>query len=169
LHKKTSLAVLSDERNEGLFDDEERTAIAAHIPWTRRLEERKTVFQGTAVDLIPFVLEQRERLVLKANDEYGGKGIYLGWETDLAAWEDAVQLALSGPFVVQERVNVPSEPFPSLVDGHVQFLERLLDTDPFVCCGAYGDGCLTRLSTVALLNVTAGGGSQVPTFLVEER
>jgi hypothetical protein len=169
MHKKTSLAVLSDERNDALFDEEERAAIAAHIPWTRRLEERKTTFQGSEVDLIPFVLERRGRLVLKANDEYGGKGIYLGWESDSAAWEDAVQLALSGPFVVQERVNVPSEPFPSLVEGQVQLLDRLLDTDPFVCCGAYGDGCLTRLSTVALLNVTAGGGSQVPTFLVEER
>ena len=31
------------------------------------------------------------------------------------------------------------------------------------------DGCLTRLSTAALLNVTAGGGSTVPTFVVEPR
>jgi hypothetical protein len=31
------------------------------------------------------------------------------------------------------------------------------------------DGCLTRISTEALLNVTAGGGSTVPTFVVEER
>jgi len=30
-------------------------------------------------------------------------------------------------------------------------------------------GCLTRLSTAALLNVTAGGGSTVPTFIVEKR
>jgi len=30
-------------------------------------------------------------------------------------------------------------------------------------------GCLTRLSTVTLLNVTAGGGSMIPAFLVRER
>jgi hypothetical protein len=35
--------------------------------------------------------------------------------------------------------------------------------------GAYADGCLTRLSTAALVNVTAGGGSTVPTCLVEAR
>ena len=35
--------------------------------------------------------------------------------------------------------------------------------------GAYADGLLTRLSTAALLNVTAGGGSQVPGFVVEPR
>jgi hypothetical protein len=45
----------------------------------------------------------------------------------------------------------------------------MLDTAPFVCYGDYADGCLTRLSTAALLNVTAGGGSTVPTFLVDTR
>ncbi len=29
----------------------------------------------------------REQLVLKPNDEYGGKGIVLGWEVDDAEWE----------------------------------------------------------------------------------
>jgi len=38
-----------------------------------------------------------------------------------------------------------------------------------VCHGDYAEGCLTRLSTAALLNVTAGGGSTVPTFVVERR
>ena len=169
LHKKASLAVLSDERNAHIFGAAERAAIDAHIPWTRRVEERRTMYAGHEIDLIPFIADSRERLVLKANDEYGGKGIYLGWETEPTAWDEAVRAALNVPFVVQERVAVPSEPFPSMVDGRVQLLGRLLDTDPFVCRGEYGDGCLTRLSTVALLNVTAGGGSQVPTFLIDER
>jgi hypothetical protein len=33
LHKKASLAVLSDERNASFFGADERQAIAAHIPW----------------------------------------------------------------------------------------------------------------------------------------
>jgi hypothetical protein len=70
---------------------------------------------------------------------------------------------------VQERVKLPSEPYPSLVDGQVRIFDRMLDTNPFVFYGAYVDGCLTRLSTVALLNVTAGGGSSAPTMLVEPR
>ena len=40
LYKKASLAVLSDERNRGLFSPEEVRAIDAHIPWTRMVEER---------------------------------------------------------------------------------------------------------------------------------
>ena len=48
LHKKASLAVLSDERNADLFSREERAAIDAHIPWTRRVEERTTVLRRPA-------------------------------------------------------------------------------------------------------------------------
>ena len=63
---------------------------------------------------MPFILEHRERFVLKANDEYGGKGIILGWETDAERWVQAMQTALDEPFVVQERVAVPKEGYPTL-------------------------------------------------------
>ncbi len=169
LHKKTSLAVLSDERNAGLFPAEQRRAIADYIPWTRRVEERRSVFDGQPIDLVPFILEHRETLVLKPSDDYGGAGIALGWEVDAAAWERAVTKALAEPYVVQERITLPFEPFPSVVDGRLHIQDRMLDTAPFIAYGRYADGCLTRVSTAALLNVTAGGGSTVPTFVVEKR
>jgi len=169
LHKKASLAVLSDERNVGLFSADERQAIDAHIPWTRVVAERKTRHEDRTVDLVPFMIEQRERLVLKPNDAYGGAGIVLGWEVDSATWEASVRTALTEPFVVQERVPIPSESFPSVVDGRVIFADRILDTAPFAYQGTHVDGCMSRLSTAALVNVTAGGGSQTPTFVVEAR
>ena len=169
LHKKASLAVLSDERNAGLFDAAERGAIDAHVPWTRTVMERSTRFEGRDVDLVPFMTAHRERLVLKPNDDYGGAGITLGWTVDDATWADAIARALAAPHIVQERVRIPYEPYPSLVDGTVQVVDRMLDTAPFVSYGEYMEGYLTRLSTAALLNVTAGGGSSVPSFLVEKR
>jgi len=167
LHKKASLAVLSDEHNARLFSATEREAIAAHIPWTRVVEERRTTHNGQAVDLLPYTSANKDNLVLKPNDEYGGKGILLGWETDQKAWDDGIRIALSEPYIVQERVPLPSESFPSMVGSTVQFADRMLDTAPYVAYGAYVDGCLTRLSTAALLNVSAGGGSSVPTFIIE--
>ncbi len=169
LHKKASLAVLSDERNTGLFSAKEQEAIEAHIPWTCRVEERYALYHGQSIDLVPFILEHRENLVLKPNDEYGGKGIILGWETDPAGWVQAIQTALTEPYIVQERVEIPSEPYPSIIDGRVEFIDRMLDTNPFVFYGDYVDGCLSRLSTQALLNVSAGSGSAVATFVVEKR
>ena len=169
LHKKTSLAVLSDERNAGLFDESQRRAIADHIPWTRRVEERHTTCEGRRIDLVPYILDNRERLVLKPSDDYGGAGIVLGWEVDGARWEAGVRKALAEPYIVQERIVLPFEPYPSLVNGRLEVGDRMLDTAPFVAHGEYADGCLTRLSTAALLNVTHGGGSTVPTFVVERR
>ena len=172
LHKKASLAVLSDERNNSLFSEEEREAIDAHIPWTRVVEERTTSVpggQGANADLLPFIAAHRDSLVLKPNDEYGGKGIVLGWEVDQSGWEEAIRAALAEPYIVQQRVALPSEPYPSFVDGKVHVVDRMVDTAPYAAYGSYVDGCLSRLSTAALLNVTAGGGSQTPTFVVEKR
>ncbi len=169
LHKKASLAVLSDERNAGLFTAEEREAIDAHIPWTCRVEQRHARIHNQAIDLIPYIVEHRENLVLKPNDEYGGKGIVLGWQVDAAGWEQAIMTALSEPYIVQERVAIPSEPYPSLVDGRLELADRMLDMKQFVFYGDYVDGCLSRLSAEALLNVSAGTGSAVATFVVEKR
>jgi uncharacterized circularly permuted ATP-grasp superfamily protein len=133
------------------------------------VEERHTVSAGGRVDLVPWVVKHRDRFVLKPNDEYGGTGIVLGWTVEQDAWEAAVAQALREPYVVQERVAIPSEPYPGWSDGGVQVLDRMIDTAPFVTYGTAVDGMLTRLSTAALLNVTAGGGSQVPAFVVEPR
>lgn len=169
LYKKASLSVLSDEANTRLFTAEQQQAIADHVPWTRNVAERRTMFEGQDVDLIPFVHANKDRLVLKPNDDYGGKGIVLGWTVDEGRWEEAVRTALATPYVVQQRVTLPKELFPAWMDGGLHIGERMLDTAPYVSMGHHVEGCLTRIATDPLLNVTAGGGSTVPTFVIEER
>ena len=169
LHKKASLAVVSDERTESLLTQEQRAAVAAHVPWTRVVEERYTKHDGRNIDLLPWIVDNRERLVLKPNDEYGGKGIVMGWTVDSEQWQEAVRGALATPHIVQERVEVPSEPWPAMLDNSLHIGERMLDTAPFLIDGLTMQGCLTRIATDPLLNVTSGGGSNVPTFLVEPR
>lgn len=165
--KKASFVLLSDEHNHGLYDEGERAAIEAHIPWTRRVQERKTQFHGHEVDLLPFIAEQQNQLVLKPNDEYGGKGVVLGWDASQAEWQQAVDEALRQPSVVQLRVPLGYEDFPVVLPGGGFAVEpRLVDFDPFIFDGHYAGGCLTRLSAGGLLNVTAGGGTTVPTMVV---
>ncbi|MFN2315786.1 MAG: hypothetical protein ABR551_01230 [Gemmatimonadales bacterium] len=166
LHKKASLAVLSDERNARLFRAAEQAAINEHVPWTRLVEERHTTFHGREVDLLPHILQARDQMVLKPNDDYGGAGIVLGWEVSDAEWEVAVRRAVAEPFIVQERIGLPSESFPSMDGANLVFADRIVDTAPFVQGGTHVDGCLSRISSAALVNVTAGGGSTVPTFVV---
>jgi hypothetical protein len=171
VHKKASFAVASDERNARLFNSVEREAIAQHIPWTRLVEERYTLDQsGKRIDLLPWASDQREHLVLKPNDEYGGKGVLIGWETGQSDWDRALEAGLEEPSIVQERAEIAYELFPRLeANGNLEISERLVDCDPYLFHGDTVSGCLTRLSTVTLLNVTAGGGSVIPAFIVKER
>ncbi|HEX2906071.1 MAG TPA: circularly permuted type 2 ATP-grasp protein [Phototrophicaceae bacterium] len=169
LAKKGSLAFLSDEQNTPLFTREEQTAIASHIPWTRRITERKTLYQGQPIDLLPFLADHRDNFVLKPNDEYGGAGVILGWEVSADLWNKTLHTALSAPYVVQERVPLIQEDFPTLVDGKLDISPRYVDANPYVFSGHTVHGTLTRLSSGALLNVTAGRGSLVPSFVLQKR
>jgi hypothetical protein len=166
IHKKLLFGVLTDERFSRFFSDEERALIHQHVPWTRRFEERKTTYKEREIDLVAFARQNRNQLVLKPNDEYGGKGIFIGWESDEAGWDAAIESALQHPYLVQERVTTSREVFPWIVDGdRVEFVEQLVDLDPLLFDGRVGSA-FTRLSSTELCNVTAGGG-MVPTFILE--
>jgi uncharacterized circularly permuted ATP-grasp superfamily protein len=169
LHKKASLAVVSDEAQAHLLTAAQQEAVRRHVPWTRLVTERHTTVGAARVDLVPYVAANRERLVLKPNDDYGGKGIVLGWTVTQAAWEQAVRAALGAPTIVQQRVVIPDEPWPAWGEGGLVVGDRHLDTAPFLVDGRVAAGCLTRIASDPLLNVTAGGGSNVPTLLVAER
>ncbi|HSP07314.1 MAG TPA: hypothetical protein VLR94_09060 [Acidobacteriota bacterium] len=166
LYKKCSLAFLSDEANHHLFTGEEIRAIGEHIPWTRVVQDRDTYYNDRTIDLLTFIEQNRERLVLKPNDSYGGKGVLLGWDTSTEAWRNGIRQALNEPYVVQEKVNVAAELFPFFTSGRMELQRLYVDADPFIFMGRTVHGVLTRLSSAALLNVTAGHGSAVPSFVV---
>lgn len=168
-HKKAFFAVLTDPRNAHLFSESERAMIAAHVPWTRLVCDDRTERRGRQMPLLERALADREQLVLKPNDEYGGKGVLLGWETADGPWVAALNAALADPpgsWVVQERIPIRREVFPQFdAEGHVTLPEMLVDFAPYLFRGRMA-GFLTRLSATGLANVTSGGG-QVPAFVVE--
>jgi len=85
-----------------------------------------------------------------------------------AEWDAAPRETVSGDYVVQERVAVARARFPEVVDGALTFRELSvdMDMDPYIIDGE-ANGFLTRIAGTALLNVTAGGGSTVPTFVLQ--
>jgi uncharacterized circularly permuted ATP-grasp superfamily protein len=166
IHKKAIFEVLTDDSLAGLFDDEQRAAIAAHVPWTRRVREGRATRRGEPIDLPQYVRLHREELVMKPNDEYGGKGVHVGWEMTDTEWEKALEEALRSSYVVQEKVELRRQTFP-LLDGELRFEDLVVDLDPFLFQGEV-EGFLTRLSSTSLANVSSGGG-QVPAFVVTPR
>jgi uncharacterized circularly permuted ATP-grasp superfamily protein len=130
------------------------------------VREGATTYDGLRVDLLEWAMENRARLVVKPNDDYGGRGVVLGWEVSGEDFAAALTAALGRPSIVQERVDAAAEPFP-LWDGKALRIEdRLVDLDPYCYHGTHMHGTLSRLSTGGLLNVSAGGGSVVPSFVV---
>jgi hypothetical protein len=168
VHKKAIFAVLTNERYAKFFSASELAAIEAHVPWTRVFREEATVNRGDTIDLTEWTRKNSDRLVLKPNDDYGGHGIYIGWNSSQSEWDDAIAVALAdGDYLVQERVKTAKESFPMLTDdGGWQMVEQLVDLDPLLFLGKVGSA-FTRLSSSELANVTAGGG-MVPMFILND-
>lgn len=169
VHKKAVFAVLTNERYSRLFDDVELTAIDAHIPWTRKFRSERTITGDTEIDLVEWTRANAEKLVLKPNDDYGGHGIYIGWNSSVAEWDDAIDAALKdGDYLVQKRVKTAKEMFPMITsDTEWEMAEQLVDLDPLLFNGVVGSA-FTRLSSTELANVSSGGG-MVPTFIISEK
>ena len=168
-HKKAFFAILTDPEHEHLFSPAELAVIRSHVPWTRVLDDVDVVKGDWTGDLMELARAWREHLVLKPNDEYGGKGVHLGWEMSESAWSTQLDTALEDPYgtwIVQERIPVRREIFPQFDPmGRVTMSDLLVDLAPYLFRGKMS-GYLTRLSGSGLANVTSGGG-QVPAFVVE--
>ncbi len=170
-HVKAFFAVLTDEQNDPLFSFGERELIRKHVPWTRVVADVRTSHYGEPVDLLEFLRRERQNLVLKPSDEYGGTGVTLGWESAESEWDTAIEKAIApsqGCWIVQQRIPIRREVYPWIQsNGEVEFRDMLVDFAPYLFRGKVC-GFLTRLSASGLANVTSGGG-QIPAFRVHPR
>ena len=152
--------------------------IRRHVPWTALLEERRVTVDGLQADLVPHLRANREQFVIKPNDEYGGTGVTLGWETSEAGWDAAIARAIAERdrgWVAQQRIAVRREMFPVCgaasesrsAKASAERRDMLVDFAPYIFRGTLA-GYLTRLSSSGLANVTSGGG-QVPAFVVSTK
>ncbi len=141
----------------GRFHDE----IVRRTPWTRQFYARRAEGpRGEKIaDLIEWTRAHWNRLVLKPERGYSGKGVRVG-EIN-ADPDEAVGLALAeGHYIVQEKIPTAlwAEEIPVLTDGRVEL--RCFQTD-FRCLTGPGTlfGFLGRFGGVPT-NVGSGGGVQ---------
>ncbi len=157
-HKKAALAALFDERWTTLFSKEQRQAIEELVAPTWPLQ----AFARERLE------KERFDFALKPNDAHGGENVFLGWECDTAQWQDALDTARSGDYVVQRRARPSLATYPIFDAAAPQegaTLTTLLeDRNAYIFRGALG-GILTRLSDSAVINVSRGGQA-IPTFVI---
>jgi len=156
-HKKAGFAILSDPQYADLFTDVELNTLRHHIPWTRIVREGTTSFDHSERDLNEILRTERERLVLKPNDDYGGHGVVMGWECSSDKWEQTTAQSFDQDYVVQERVPVKKVAIPRFADQGVRSDEMFIDFNPFLFQNRM-EGGLVRLSASSLCNVSSGGG-----------
>jgi uncharacterized circularly permuted ATP-grasp superfamily protein len=165
-HKKAIFGLLTDEAVTARFPAAERKAIHDHVPWTRLVTAAKTTYDEKPIDLPEFIVQNRERLALKPNDDYSDQHTYFGWEMDAAGWDRALKQAMRAPYVVQERVEPVRAVFPLMVFGQMEFRDMQVDVHPHAYLGKV-QGCSSWLSS------GKGGFSSaagiVPTFILDPK
>jgi hypothetical protein len=165
-HKKAMFGLLTDESLTTKFPLAERKAIREHVPWTRLVVSGKTTYREQSVDLNEFILQNREKLVLKPNDDYSDQHTFFGWELNAAGWERALKQATRFPYVVQERVDPVRAVFPLVTYGHLEFREMQVDVHPHAYLGKV-QGCSSWISAGGSGFSSAAG--LTPTFIIESK
>ena len=165
LHKKAIFELLTDEANASWFTPTEQEVIKHTVPWTRRVRERKTSYQGYEVDLVRYVRQNRQMFVLKPNDDYGGHFLSIGDRTTESEWDAALAESIAGDYVVQEKIKLQTEVFPIFGESGWALQPMYVDTNPFLF-GNRVEGAMVRLSDSPVVNVTSGGG-ETGFFVIE--
>lgn len=142
---KTLLALLYDSEGEKLLSGSELAFLRSLIPWTARVEP----------DGLEDLARRRQELVLKPADSWGAQGLHLGWTMSQSEWETALQEAVAGSYVAQQRVLIPQESFPVATDNGWDFHAFRVDFAPYMFGAGLADP-LVRMAASEVLNVKAG-------------
>ena len=106
LTDKNNVALLSEYAESSVFSEEEREIIQKHVTWTRKLRPQVTHFQHQAIDLIPFVLENKDLFILKPAAGHAGIGIVAGKETEQEVWQQKINKAYkNNNSIIQELIE----------------------------------------------------------------
>ena len=161
---KSLLDVVQRPDIQKIFTAEEKKCIEENIPWTRLVREVKTDYKGETIDLYEFIRKNRETLILKPMDQYGGKDVCIGPDADEKKWGEWIERTTKEKFVVQEYVPIPEEQFP-VVEPELAWKPKKCNQNFFAYNGKYAGG-MVRTSDASIINISAGGGL-APILIVE--
>lgn len=154
---KAILSILTNREYDHFFTENENKMKRDHIPWTRRLMDAEDFYGGKKGYLIDFLKDEKDTLVLKPSAAFGGRDVTIGRETPDSSWNEAIDKALKGDWVVQECVNIPIMSVPEIVNQRLDFNYKKYNFNMLVSGGKYA-GSFVRLSSESMINVAKGGG-----------
>ncbi len=106
LSNKNNLALLSLYEDSDLYNDDEKSIIRDHIPWSRILERTTTSFKGETISLPDDLIGNRASFVIKPCQGAKGEGVFVGAFLSQKQWEDAVNAGVTEKgWLVQEYLD----------------------------------------------------------------
>jgi hypothetical protein len=161
LDQKSCWEILTDPAlAQRFFSSDERQVFRRHILWTRIVSARSvTLPDGQVGDLLDYIRQERETLVLKPNRAYGGAGVVMGPIVEQAAWEAALDKALVDQerWVVQQLASISVSDFSVLGPSGKTQIEPFYTVMGFAP-SKYGVSILARASQKQVVNVAQRGG-----------
>jgi hypothetical protein len=171
---KVVFELLSNPEYRELYPPEVAEALARHVPWTRVLREMATTHDGAAVDLLPFVADNRERLVIKPAGGGGGGNVTIGRDVTADAWTAAIRQGSTQNWIVQQLATPERQHFPVAdAAGHVAEHELNCELTPYVWNGQRIEGALCRVSSGSVLHdlgdrpIGISNGIETATWIVD--
>lgn len=157
---KSCFEIFTDPQYAQHFTMDERNVFRRHVLWTRVLRDTRTTdSMGELSELLEFVRDNREILVIKPNRAYGGEDVMIGPSTSQSDWEAVIQRAVSEPgaWVAQRLARIAVYEFPVVGE------DQSVHISPFyVVYGLaptkYGLAILGRASQKQVVNVAQRGG-----------
>jgi len=157
---KSCWEVLTDPQFARYFSADERRYFRRHVLWTRMLRDRRTTnAEGETIDLLEYVRQNQEQLVLKPNRSYGGDRVIIGPSVSEGEWEAALEEAVSGdePFVAQRLARISVSEFPVVGPDGTVSVEPFYTVMGFAPT-KYGVAIVGRASQKQVVNVAQRGG-----------
>lgn len=157
---KSAWEIFTDERFYKFFSRFQRSIFKKYCLWTRLIRPVNTNDpEGKRVDLIRYIKNNKDNLVLKPNRLYGGAGVIVGKTAKDSEWQKALDKAARRPysFVVQRVADVHKEDFPVVSrEGRVSLEKYFVVSGFFVTHNALA--CVGRSCRDSVVNVSRGGG-----------
>lgn len=103
---KANLSFLSELVYSEQLNEKDRNILKAHIPWTRILRKQKAVYKNEEIDVIPYIIKNKDQFILKPFSGAGGKNVMIGKFQNIAEWTNVIsQKSETKSYLIQEYIE----------------------------------------------------------------
>ena len=154
---KNIMVLFKDEQYDNIFPEklkQDLKIVREILPWTKKVEE-KIVVKGKEFDTKEYLIKNREKLVIKHANSYSSVAVFIGVDCEKNKWNDVVDEALTGDWIVQEIINLPEIEIDYWEDNKVKKAKCIYNVNPYMYNGKLG-GLYVRASTDRLTSFAVG-------------